>query len=901
MSKLNSIFLLFNGGKNSGNHAPGQGRGIGKPGSGRGGFSHNTTFSDKDDVEYTFSDGTKVKGELFYSFIDDFWSIRYQRPGDKITYSVRLDSSDKWDKVKKIKSASKKEEEKILEELKEQGITHKSPKERQTKRQKEIIRSLDKMGVLSSDMNKWLSNYGDENVLGEIENELSKAKELGLKLNDIALEKKTTGTKVLGSAGISKDGYNIKFTGQVLDGNPVKIKKMTNDSKKFHTSDTVKGLVRHEIGHIISYYIANGGLSPHGADRHGLEDIDANAGTYCQALIKKAIGKENMSPRQVSQYIENASTKDISRYGKTDAYEFVAEAYSNPDYSEVTRKLTNELTQDLKNLKQGKPVIFNKRKDENNSDEIEICSGYGPEEITISISNGHLEKLNRLEIQLNGGKNSGNHNPGQGRGIGKPGGGSYLSSQAKNLTWNEYKSQMRDEKFRKTAVDAGLKSYDDLWQFWAETKNKDFSNADIYKLDEKTTKNIIENTIPKNAWLGWFRNANSDYKPIIVNKILENKELRNAGLNLAYQNYKNLNDNPLSFNDFLNTEMKMYRGHRGQKTVESDWFDSYTPKREFAEQFGNEIKTISIKPKDTLGSYTTNAESEYLILTKLKQENSIQFNGGPGSGNPNPGQGRGKGKPAGGGSSKQERMKQVLKKLFDVQEELDNNPDKTKIKELKSLEEKYTKEAKQLEKEIELEETSKLEEKFEVKKDKKSFSEIQSTFEKLKKQANWTKEEVGIAGSYFGGSNYQDIQEYMRGGEDFTLSNGHKASEAAEVLKRKIESSSLPENVTLYRAITIRNDRIQRVENNQFSSPVFQSTSLNEMNAIEVAMGYMADESFAEFNEVALLKINAKKGSKGIASYTPGEYEVVLPPDSVFKIKGKKNMISHIEYEVDYE
>ena len=241
------------------------------------------------------------------------------------------------------------------------------------------------------------------------------------------------------------------------------------------------------------------------------------------------------------------------------------------------------------------------------------------------------------EFEQNGGPGSGNFGhqgrPGEVGGSGKGSGGSYLSSQAENLTWGEYQSQIRDEKFRKAAKDAGLKSYDDLWQVWANTKNKSFTSSDIKELSkEQTVETIRKNLNDLNPDM-WFVNADSNYKPRIINRILERKELRNAGLNLAYQNYKNLNDNPLSFNDFLNTEMKMYRGHRGQKTIDSDWFDSYTPKREFAEQFGSKIKTISIKPKDTLGSYTTNAESEYLVLTKLKQENSVQFNGGKGSGN----------------------------------------------------------------------------------------------------------------------------------------------------------------------------------------------------------------------------------------------------------------------------
>ncbi|MBQ9160875.1 MAG: hypothetical protein IJ122_06090 [Methanobrevibacter sp.] len=45
-----------------------------------------------------------------------------------------------------------------------------------------------------------------------------------------------------------------------------------------------------------------------------------------------------------------------------------------------------------------------------------------------------LVKLNSLLLQLNGGKNSGNHNPGQGRGVGKPNGGTYIPIMVKDIS-----------------------------------------------------------------------------------------------------------------------------------------------------------------------------------------------------------------------------------------------------------------------------------------------------------------------------------------------------------------------------------------------------------------------------------------------------------------------------------
>jgi HK97 family phage prohead protease len=57
----------------------------------------------------------------------------------------------------------------------------------------------------------------------------------------------------------------------------------------------------------------------------------------------------------------------------------------------------------------------------------------------------------------------------------------------------------------------------------------------------------------------------------------------------------------------------MYRGEHGQQTVKGDVFKSYTTDKTVAESFGDDIHEINVKPIDTLGSYQTTGENEYLV------------------------------------------------------------------------------------------------------------------------------------------------------------------------------------------------------------------------------------------------------------------------------------------------
>ena len=166
---------------------------------------------------------------------------------------------------------------------------------------------------------------------------------------------------------------------------------------------------------------------------------------------------------------------------------------------------------------------------------------------------------------------------------------------------------------------------------------------DVKEISIEKALDTIRNNIKESHLAGWFRNADSEYKPHIMNGILTNKGVLNAGLNVAYYNYKNSlkpGEKALDFKTWLHTPVTMWRGTRGQKVVDSDKFISYTTDKKIAagftlsdsggaahrvkDDFSNidmsKMQSISIKPIDTLGSYQTTQEQEYLILvSKVKK------------------------------------------------------------------------------------------------------------------------------------------------------------------------------------------------------------------------------------------------------------------------------------------
>lgn len=153
---------------------------------------------------------------------------------------------------------------------------------------------------------------------------------------------------------------------------------------------------------------------------------------------------------------------------------------------------------------------------------------------------------------------------------------------------------------------------------WKDLHSENSLNSTKQIPIEDATNTIREN-VSSSALHGWFREYDSDYKPSIEQSIITNPAVRNAALNVAYENYKYSTNEEIEFTDFLEKEVILYRGGNFN-FVKNDVFVSYSFDKRIAEKFtsneNKEIKTIKLKIKDTLGCLQTTGEAEVLVRRK---------------------------------------------------------------------------------------------------------------------------------------------------------------------------------------------------------------------------------------------------------------------------------------------
>lgn len=492
-----------------------------------------------------------------------------------------------------------------------------------------------------------------------------------------------------------------------------------------------------------------------------------------------------------------------------------------------------------------------------------------------------IERLNKLNLKINGGPGSGNFNPGQGRGIGKP------SNKSKKLTYEEYaekfKKLTRSEKeeldkeypeyadrYFKELVGRHIQRERDEKSFGIYEKDNSHPHFDLnkiptelkYALDITPTQGLKKYD-PKTQTLIDLKNRKEYYneeKGIWVrvismsprdysNTIIENnnghytsmREIEDrtskGGIDMYVEKFKNRERQEVPYIKF-NKEGKFSGEQEGfHRSFAADEIgDKEIPVLIVTDYYGkqpflNHGRDIT---KDVENYYASKSNRNSLTRN---QRLDLIMNGGPGSGNFNPGQGRGVGKPSNGSPD------------FD------------------------------------------------------SLSDAEK-FNKICEEAKWTKEEVGDCSGYFGHMGYTDIQAYLRG-EDPSNFTDEECKKTIDGLTKKINNTKLKHDIVVYRGITIRKDKAENAMNNLFQSTGFQSTSLSESRAASAAeWNRVAQEQKYGGNYVSIvLKINLKKGQNALASYTDGEQEIILPTDSKFRAINKDNIeagkINTIE--VDYE
>ena len=172
----------------------------------------------------------------------------------------------------------------------------------------------------------------------------------------------------------------------------------------------------------------------------------------------------------------------------------------------------------------------------------------------------------------------------------------------------------------KKLKEKGIKDSKTATSFFIVSKMENVKHKEV---SEEKAANTIKSNIRHQTLGGWFRNEDKNYKPKLVKAIVAKEETINAGVNVFYNNYKSATGKKISFEEFLNTDVKMYRGGGG--ILKDEAFTSFSLHKDIAEKFGDKITEIIVKPKDTLGSYQTTAETEVLIpkesYNKIKVKN----------------------------------------------------------------------------------------------------------------------------------------------------------------------------------------------------------------------------------------------------------------------------------------
>jgi SPP1 gp7 family putative phage head morphogenesis protein len=182
--------------------------------------------------------------------------------------------------------------------------------------------------------------------------------------------------------------------------------------------------------------------------------------------------------------------------------------------------------------------------------------------------------------------------------------------QKKSLTYKTFDDFIRAEKESLTAL--GLFNPEGAEGVWRDARYAN-SLTKLKALTLEEAEAIAFDNISQNDVDGWFRNADSDYKPRLERAIINNPELRNATLNIAYKNYIYATGDNITFEQFLTKDITVYRAGNVKNFIDNDTFISFSFSEDAAKKFGDNVVGFTIKPIDTLGSLLEIGEAELMV------------------------------------------------------------------------------------------------------------------------------------------------------------------------------------------------------------------------------------------------------------------------------------------------
>ena len=194
-----------------------------------------------------------------------------------------------------------------------------------------------------------------------------------------------------------------------------------------------------------------------------------------------------------------------------------------------------------------------------------------------------------------------------------------LKKQAQSMKWEAFAT---DDSLSALKQAAGMQTLGQLEGFWKQANYE--KQIDFHEITDTEAKQIFKNKLPKGLASAWYGSADFMAKSKLENEILADDEIRNAAMSYFWHIFKNSYSskkypNVKTFEDFLDTEMTMYRGDQSPLIYDPSSKLSFSINESTANGFNANLGTIKIKPKDTIGNAGSTFTSELETFVPSEQ------------------------------------------------------------------------------------------------------------------------------------------------------------------------------------------------------------------------------------------------------------------------------------------
>lgn len=190
-----------------------------------------------------------------------------------------------------------------------------TPKGELSPKGKDLLNELKNRNSLTETTEQWLKAHAhnNEEILQLWLEEVPPTVRISL------LDKRA---KYLGEAclikGLGRRKFEVSYSKSIFNKDFSKTLKEHFDNKKLNT-ETLRQLVRHEVGHLLTYELIEDKFP---GEESFIENLD---------FIEKDLGIT----------MADLNESNMNEYGRTDMWEAIAESYANPEFSEITSKIYN--------------------------------------------------------------------------------------------------------------------------------------------------------------------------------------------------------------------------------------------------------------------------------------------------------------------------------------------------------------------------------------------------------------------------------------------------------------------------------------------------------------------------------------------------------------------------------